>query len=75
MEDLDEARLPHIANVVAFVLDYDALRTDVDLVVLAEELGPLVRVLEAELFRRHLLLLFLLLFLLRSHVPLTIEVV
>ena len=75
LEDLHESRLTHVADVVAFVLDNDALGTDVNLVVFAKKFGSLVRVFEAKLLCRHLLLLFLLLLLLCGHVPLTVEVV
>ena len=60
---------------MAFVVNDDALGADVDLIVFAEELGALVRVLETELFSWHLFQLLLLFFLLGSHVPLAVQVV
>ena len=60
---------------MAFVFDDDALGADVDLVVLAEELGALVGVLEAVLFSGQLLQLVFLLLLLGGDVLLAVEVV
>jgi len=60
---------------VTFVVNDDALGADVKLVVFAEELRPLVWVLQAILLRRQLFLLMFVLFLLRCHVPLAVQVV
>ena len=75
MEDLDETRFTHITYIVALVLDDDALGADVDLVVLAEELGALVGVLQAVLLGGLLLLLKFLLFLLSADMALTVKIV
>ena len=60
---------------MTFVVNDDALGADVKLVVFAEELRPLVWVLQAILLRRQLFLLMFVLFLLRCHVPLAVQVV
>lgn len=60
---------------MAFVLDNYAFRTNIDLIVLTEELCTLVGVLEAVLLSWLLLLLKFLFFLLRADVPLTVQVV
>lgn len=73
LEHLDEARLTHVTDIVAFVLHDDALGADVDLLVLTKELGALVGVLEAVLLRGHGFLLGLLFFGLRSHVPCRVQ--
>ena len=60
---------------MAFVLDHDTLRANVYLVILTEELGPLVWMLQTVLLCRLRLLLQLLFFLLGANVPLAVEVV
>lgn len=75
LEHLHQSRLAHIANVMPFVLKDDALGANIDLIIFAEEFGALVGVLEAVLFSRLLLRLFLLFLLLGAHVLLTVQVV
>lgn len=75
LEDLDLLGLSHLADVVALVVCDEALAADVDLVILAEEFCPLVRVLGAVLFVWQLFLLQLVLFLGLGHVLFTVHVV
>ena len=69
---MNKARLPHIANVMTFVLEYDAFRANVNLIILAKEFCALVRMLKAVLFSRLLLLLLFELFPLGCDVSFTI---
>ena len=64
LKNLNKSRLTHITDVMAFVIKDYALGTDVNLVILAEEFGALIWVLEAILLCGLLLSLHLLFFLL-----------
>lgn len=75
LENLHQARLSHITDIVALVLDNYALGAYVDLIVFAEELCPFVRVLQAVFLSWLLLLLKLLFFLLGADMPLTVEII
>ena len=75
LEDLNQARLSHVTDVVPFVLNDDALGAYIDGTIFTEELGALIWVLQAVLFGGLVLSLQFLFFKLVGYVLFAVEVV
>ena len=75
LEDLYLLGLSFVTDIVPFVIEYNTLAADINLVIFAEEFGPFVWMLQTVLLSWLLFLLLLALLLLLCNVLLAVEIV